>query len=176
MACRTTPTPCPGSEPRPPDASFLDAAGRKRSTREVLAGSKGLPTLFAFFKVSCPTCQLAWPYVQRLHELYGGKAVRVAGVSQNPASEGAAYYRAYGRATFDLLVDAEPLFDASNAFGVEAVPHLVLVSPDEKVLRVQTGWSRREMEELGREIAKAKGLAVTPVVPPDDPVKDFQAG
>ena len=170
----------PSTPPRPgspaPDAPFLDAAGRKRSTRDLLAGSKGLPTLFAFFKVSCPTCQLAWPYVQRLHELYGGKAVRVAGVCQNTAPEGAAYYRTYGGATFDLLVDAEPGFDASNAFGVEAVPHLVLVSPDNEVLRVQTGWSKPGMEELGREIAKAKGLTVTPVVPPADPVKDFQAG
>jgi thiol-disulfide isomerase/thioredoxin len=159
-----------------PEAVFLDAAGAKRSTREILAGSKGLPTLFAFFKVSCPTCQLAWPYVQRLHELYGGRAVRVAGVCQNAAPEGAAYYRTYGGAAFDLFVDAEPRFDASNAFGVESVPHLVLVSPEGKVVRVQTGWSRREMEELGREIAKTKGLTVTPVVPPADPVKDFQAG
>jgi hypothetical protein len=114
--------------------------------------------------------------VQRLHELYGGRAVRVAGVCQNAASEGADYYRAYGGAAFDLLVDAEPRFDASNAFGVESVPHLVLVSPDGTIQRVQTGWSKREMEELGREIAAAKGLAVTPVVPPDDPVRDFQAG
>jgi len=159
-----------------PDTTFLDATGAKRSTRDLLADAKGLPTLLAFFKVSCPTCQLAWPYIQRLHQLYGEKAVRVAGVSQNAASEGAAYYRTYGRATFELFVDAEPRFDASNAFGVEAVPHLVLVSPEGKVLRVQSGWSRREMEELGREIAMAKKLGVTPVVPPQDPVKDFQAG
>ena len=159
-----------------PDAAFHDPAGRKRTTRDVLAESKGLPTLFAFFKVNCPTCQLTWPYVQRLHESYGGKAVRVAGVCQNTAMEGAAYSRTYGGATFDLLVDAEPRFDASNAFGVESVPHLVLISPDGEVLRVQTGWSKREMEELGREIARAKGLTVTPVVPPADPVKDFQAG
>ena len=159
-----------------PDAAFHDSAGKKLTTRAVLAGSKDLPTLFAFFKVNCPTCQLAWPYVQRLHELYGGQAVRVAGVCQNTASEGALFSRTYGGTTFDLLVDAEPRFDASNAFGVESVPHLVLVSPDGKVLRVQTGWSKREMEELGREIAKAKGLTVAPVVSPADPVKDFQAG
>ena len=170
----------PETPPRPgataPDAPFLDAAGKKRSTRDVLVEARELPTLFAFFKVNCPTCQLTWPYMQRLHELYGGKAVRVVGVCQNAAPEGAAYYRTYGGATFDLLVDPEPRFDASNAFGVEAVPHLVLVSPEGKVLRTLTGWSRREMEELGKEIAKAKGLAVTPVVPPDDPVRDFQAG
>ena len=86
-----------------PDAAFHDPAGRKRTTRDVLAESKGLPTLFAFFKVNCPTCQLTWPYVQRLHESYGGKAVRVAGVCQNTAMEGAAYSRTYGGATFDLL-------------------------------------------------------------------------
>jgi peroxiredoxin len=159
-----------------PDATFHSPDGRKRTTREILADSNGLPTLFAFFKVTCPTCQLTWPYLQRLHDLYGGKAVHVAGVCQNPAAEGAAYSRTHGGATFDLLLDPEPRFDASNAFGVETVPHLVLVSPGGTILRVQTGWSRRDMEELGREVAKANGLAVTPVIPPTDPVKDFQAG
>jgi peroxiredoxin len=170
------PEPPPRTGAPTPEATFLDTDGKERTTRDVLRGSNGLPTLFAFFKVNCPTCQLTWPYLQRLHALYGGRAVRVAGVCQNSAPEGAAYSRAYGGATFDLLVDAEPRFVASNAFGVESVPHLVLVSPDGTVLRVQSGWSRRDMEDLGREIATAKGLAATPVVPPADPVKDFQAG
>jgi len=166
--------PAPGS--KAPGTTFVDPKGKTFTTRDVLADARGLPVLFAFFKVNCPTCQLSWPYVQRLHTLYGGKAVHVAGVCQNPAADGVGYYAAFGAATFDLLVDPEPRFDASNAFGVETVPHLVLVSPEGKLLRTLTGWSRREMEELGKEIATAKGLPVTPVVPPDDPVKDFQAG
>ncbi len=162
--------------PAAPSTRFLDPSGKPLSLGDLLASSGGLPLLLAFFKVSCPTCQLTWPYVQRLHTLWGGKAVRVAGVCQNTAAEGKAYYRDYGKASFDLFVDPEPGFVASNAFGVETVPHLVLVAPDGKVRKTLTGWSRREMEALSRELAEGAGLAPKPLIPASDPVKDWQAG
>jgi peroxiredoxin len=159
-----------------PDAPFLDSAGKTLRTKDILSGAGGLPILLAFFKVNCPTCQLAWPYLQKLNALYGGRAVRVAGVCQNDASAGKKYYKEFGGATFDLFVDPEPRFVASNAFGVEAVPHLVLVSPDGRVTRVSEGWSKKEIEELGRTVAAEKKLTPRPVVEASDPVKDFQAG
>ncbi len=172
----TSPVSALAPGPAAPSAPLVDAAGKTRSVADLLASSGGLPLLLAFFKVSCPTCQLTWPYVQRLHALWGGKAVRVAGVCQNTSAEGTAYYREYGKASFDLFVDPEPRFAASNAFGVESVPHLVLVGPDGKVRKTLTGWSRREMEALSRELAEAKGLAPKPLIPPSDPVKEWQAG
>jgi len=159
-----------------PTIPFLDATGSALTLAELLAMTEGLPLLLAFFKVDCPTSRLAWPYVQKLHALYGGTAVRVTGVCQDTAAEGAAFYREHGKATFDLLFDPEPRFAASNAFDVDSVPHLVLLSPGAEVKKTLTGWSRREMEALGRELAEAKGLAARPVVPPADPVKEWQAG
>jgi peroxiredoxin len=159
-----------------PKTPFFDASGRALTLAELLENAEGLPLLLAFFKVGCPTCRLAWPYVQKLHALYGGTAVRVAGVCQDTAAEGAAFYREHGKATFDLLVDPEPRFAASNAFDVESVPHIVLLSPGAAVKKTVTGWSKREMEALGRELAEAKGLAKRPVVEPADPVKEWQAG
>ena len=29
------------------------------------------PIVLAFFKVSCPTCQYAFPFLERLHKAYG---------------------------------------------------------------------------------------------------------
>jgi len=159
-----------------PDAPFLDPDGKTLRTKDVLALAGGLPVLFAFFKVNCPTCQLTWPYLEKLNVLYGGGAVRVAGVCQNDAAAGKKYYTEFGGATFDLFVDPEPKFAASNAFGVEAVPHLALVSPLGRVTRVFEGWSRKEMEDLGRTLAAEKKLTARPVVEAGDPVKDFQAG
>lgn len=158
-----------------PDAPFFDPGGKPLRTREVLARAGGLPVLFVFFKVSCPTCRLAWPYLQRLNELYGGRAVRVAGVCQNDAPAGRKYYGELG-ASFDLLVDPEPGFAASNAFGVEAVPHLALVSADGKITREFEGWSKEGMEELGRLLAAEKKITPRPVVEAGDPVRDFQPG
>jgi peroxiredoxin len=158
------------------NARFRTPEGALLSTADVVGKGHGLRVLLAFFKTSCPICRLTWPYLQRLHEAYGGKTVHVVGVSQDDAVSSRAYYAANGGATFDLLLDPEPTFVASNAFGVEAVPHLVLLSPEGVALDVFAGWSKNRMEALALRLATAKAISFVPVVPPGDPVRDFAAG
>jgi len=158
-----------------PKALFRTPEGAQLSTANVVEKGHGLPVLLAFFKTSCPICQLTWPYLQRLHEAYGGKAVHVVGVSQDDVGSSRAFYAEHGGATFDLLLDPEPGFAASNAFDIEAVPHLVLLSPQGTILDIFAGWSKNRMEALGARFA-AKNVPFVPVVPPGDPVRDFAAG
>lgn len=158
-----------------PRVRFRTTEGAILSTADVVARGKGLPVLLVFFKTSCPICQLTWPYLERLHRAYGEKAVHVVGVSQNDADSSRAYYVEHGGATFDLLLDPEPAFAASNAFGVESVPHLVLLSPEGFVEDVFAGWSKVRMEALGARFA-GKNLPLIPVVPPGDPVRDSAPG
>jgi len=158
-----------------PDARFRTPKGGSLSTSDVLASGHGLPVLLAFFKTSCPVCRLTWPYLQRLHEAYGGKSVHVVGVSQDDAAPSRAYYAANGGATFDLLLDPEPTFVASNAFDVESVPLLVLLAPDGTIDDTFAGWSKKRMEELGARFASTS-VPLVPVVPPGDPVREFSAG
>ena len=161
--------------PVAPTVRFRTTEGAVVSTADVVAGGQGVPVLLAFFKTSCPICQLTWPYLERLHRAYGGKAVRVVGVSQNDAKTSRAYYAEFGGATFDLLLDPEPTFAASNAFGVESVPHLVLLSPAGLIEDVFSGWSKARMEALGARFA-TENVPFVPVVPPGDPVRDFSPG
>ncbi len=168
------PPPSPGTPA--PGADFTRPGGGKAAIADLLAQANGLPLLLAFFKVSCPTCRLTWPYLQRLHAAYGGTAVHIVGVSQNDAEESRKFFEEFGKATFDLVLDPEPRFAASNAFHVEAVPHLALVSPSGVLEEVFAGWSRAKMEALGERLAGRGGFPPVPVVPPGDPVRDFQAG
>lgn len=170
-----SPRPLSAGSPAPA-TSFVLPTGGTATTADLLAAANGLPLLLAFFKTSCPTCKLAWPYLQRLHEAYGGTAVRIVGVSQNREEDGRRFFEEFGRATFDLVLDPEPRFSASNAFGVEAVPHLVLISPASILEEIFSGWSREKMEELGSRLAAGRSLARVPVVPPGDPVKELQVG
>lgn len=164
------------SGPRAPEAPFRGADGSRETTSSLLAGANGLPLLLAFFKTSCPTCKLTWPYLQRLHEAYGGTAVKIVGVSQNGSDESRRFFEEWGGATFDLLLDPEPTFAASNAFEVEAVPRMVLVSPDGAIEEAFEGWSKARMEALGARFAERAALPPAPVVPPGDLVGDFKAG
>jgi peroxiredoxin len=51
-----------------PDFELKTLEGRRASLNEELA--RGAVVL-AFFKVSCPTCQYAFPFLERLHRAYG---------------------------------------------------------------------------------------------------------
>ena len=159
-----------------PSVTFARPGGGTVTTVGLLAQADGLPLLLVFFKVSCPTCRLSWPYVQRLHAAYGGNAVRVVGVSQNATEESRRFFAEFGNATFDLVLDPEPGFAASNAFLVESVPHFALISPAGVVEETFSGWSKAKMEALGARVAGGRSLARVPVVPPGDLVRDFQAG
>ena len=98
------------------------------------------------------------------------------GVSQNTKDESRRFFEEFGNATFDLVLDPEPAFAASDAFQVESVPHFVLISAAGVVEDVFGGWSKAKMEALGARVAGGRSLARVPVVPPGDPVRDFQSG
>jgi peroxiredoxin len=160
---------------RAPEVSFESADGGDVTTSQLVAGSSGLLVLLVFFKASCPTCKLSWPYLQKLHASYGGKSVRIVGVAQDSADVARAFYSEFGAATFELVVDAAP-YAASNAFDVESVPHLSLLSPDGSFENLYEGWSKDSLEALGARLANAKGLTPAELVAPGDPVPVFKPG
>ena len=102
--------------------------------------------LLVFFKISCPVCQLAMPFLERLHAS-GGLAIY--GISQNDP-ESTREFAGYFEVTFPILLDSEELgYPASNAYGISSVPTMFLVEPDGAISRVVEGWNRIDMEELG---------------------------
>jgi len=103
-----------------------------------------VPVLLAFFKVSCPVCQLTLPFVERLHP-----GARVYAISQNGAEATREFSEHYGLTMPTLLDGEEDGFPASNAFGITHVPTMFLIEPGGRIGRVIEGWNRREMERLG---------------------------
>ncbi len=59
-----------------PEVTFFDAMGREHTLTSLLAEG---PVLLAFFKVSCPTCQLTLPYLQRISGREGPDRAGFAG-------------------------------------------------------------------------------------------------
>jgi peroxiredoxin len=158
-----------------PAAALTDSSGARVELSRLVKESGGLPLLVVLFKTTCPTCKLAWPYVQKLHAAYGGRAVRVIGVSQDDLAASQRFYAEHGDARFELFLDPQP-YPASTAFDVESVPHLALVEPDGTLALTTAGWSRTAFEELGAHLAERGRVAPVPIVAPDDPVPDWKPG
>ena len=168
----------PSAPPAPGDAApalrLTLAGGETRGLEELLQGSRSRSLLLAFFKTTCPTCTLVWPYLARLHEALGD-AIRVVGVSQDPPDESRRFHEE-ARASFELAFDPGPGFPASNEVGLEAVPYHLWIGADGRVRATWAGWSRQRMNDLASEVAVGAGRTPLPLVGPDDPVPSWKAG
>jgi peroxiredoxin len=106
----------------------------------------GGPILLAFFKVTCPICQMTFPFLERINR---PGALAVYGISQNDAQDTREFNQEFG-VTFPTLLDSEDSgFETSNAYGISSVPTMFLVEPDGNVSRVIEGWRKSEIEWLG---------------------------
>jgi peroxiredoxin len=102
--------------------------------------------LLAFFKVTCPVCQMTFPFLDRLH---AAGTLPVWGISQNDPADTCEFNEEFG-VTFPTLLDSEENgFAVSNAFGISSVPTMFLIERDGTVSRVIEGWRKKEMEWLG---------------------------
>ena len=155
-----------------PDFTLSGRNGEEVSLAESL--KKG-PVVAAFFKVSCPTCQYAFPYLERIFRAYAGSPVTVVGVSQNDKQPTAAFAREYG-ITFPLLLDDTSAYPVSNAYGLTNVPSIFLILPGGGIELASIGWSKRDLEDLNARLARALGKSPAQIFQPGEDVADFKSG
>jgi peroxiredoxin len=165
MAALAAGTKAPGFELKTMD-------GKSFSLNDELARG---PVVLAFFKVSCPTCQYAFPFLERLHKAYGQKGVALVGVSQNDARDTAAFVKEFG-VTFPVLLDDTRSYPASNAYGLTNVPTLFWVAPDGEIAISSVGWVKADFDQINRKMAEAGKAAPAAVFKPGEDVRDFRAG
>jgi peroxiredoxin len=137
--------------------------GSTRSLEDILAAG---PVLLAFYKISCPVCQLTAPYLERLA---ANSAIQVIGISQDDAGATRGFTQRFG-VTFPTLLDSvQDNYVASNAYGISSVPSLFLIEHDGSISRSFQGFSKRDLEEIGSR------AGISPFGP-DDHVPDWKAG
>ncbi len=100
------------------------------------------PVVLAFFKVTCPVCQLTAPKVQALADA----GVRVIGIGEDPPRALADYARRFGQKVPTLT--EPPPYRVSDAFGLTTVPSLVLVGEDGAVVDAVGAWDREKWNAL----------------------------
>jgi peroxiredoxin len=155
-----------------PDIELSFADSSKFSLREAL--KKG-PVVAAFFKVSCPVCQMAFPYVERLYQAYGKSGnLTLVGVSQDDARDTKEFNREFG-ITFPALIDGRD-YPVSNAYGLTNVPTVFLISPEGEIERSIVSWSKPDMEELNRKLAEMSGMKPAELFHEGERVAEFKPG
>lgn len=133
------------------------------------------PAVLAFFKVSCPTCQYAFPFLERLHKAYGDQGAKVIGISQNDALETAAFCKDFG-ITFSMLLDDMRSYPVSNAYGLTNVPSVFWVDQDGAIDISSVGWVKTDFEAINRKMAEHGRSTPVGMFRAGEEVRDFRAG
>jgi peroxiredoxin len=155
-----------------PDFTLPAMDGKQFSLREALARG---PVLAAFFKISCPTCQYAFPFLQRIYAAHGNKAVTIVGISQNSKKDTSAFIREYG-ITFPVLLDDTSSYPASNAYGLTNVPNSFWIAQDGEIEISSVGWVKKEMEEFNQQAGQPSLGGARALFRLDEQIADFRAG
>jgi peroxiredoxin len=130
---------------------------------EILAGG---PALLVFFKISCPVCQMTFPFLERIHQ---AGAARIFAISQNDAAATREFHQEFG-VTIPTLLDTEDEgFPASNDYGISSVPTMFLVAPGGTIQSTIEGWRKKDIEQLA-----AAGVAG--LFRPGEYVPEWKAG
>ncbi|MGH9155739.1 MAG: peroxiredoxin family protein [Acidimicrobiales bacterium] len=121
-----------------PSFTLTDA----RTGRPVSDPWRGGPVVLAFFKVTCPVCQMVAPTVQAVAD--GG--ARVVAVGQDPPDTLAAYAARHGQHVPTL--SEPPPYRVSTAYRITAVPTIFLVGDDGVVCHAAGSWDRERWNAL----------------------------
>lgn len=153
-----------------PDFELPSLSGQRVALRPAVL--KG-PVILAFYKVSCPVCQLAFPFLERLHLHYAPR-LSVLGISQDDPEATHEFCRDFG-ITFPALLD-EPGYPVSNAFGLTNVPTVYLLSSSGIVESCCIGFDKAVFEEINARLAERLRAIPAELFRPGELVPDFQPG
>jgi thiol-disulfide isomerase/thioredoxin len=124
---------------------------------ETESGERFVPereeALYGFFKTTCPTCELTWPYFDRIGRI-GESGLRAFAVSQDGREETAGFHRRLG-VELETLYDPPP-WKASASLGLTNVPTFFRVA-DGRILETIVGFQRPRLEALARRAARLAG-------------------
>jgi peroxiredoxin len=127
-----------------PDFELKDMNGDVHRLQTALSYGR---VVLAFFKVSCPTCQLTFPHIQRIFAKSGSDSpMQLWAISQDDPDDTRRFARQYG-ITFGMLIDEYP-YDVSNAYGIVSVPTLFVVDPDGKISMSDNGFSKASLNQI----------------------------
>jgi peroxiredoxin len=156
-----------------PDFTLPTLDGRQVSLRDLC--QRG-PVVLAFFKVSCPVCQYAFPLYERMAQAHKDSGASFLGISQNNASDAQAFAREYG-VSFPIALDDEAnRYIVSNAYGLTNVPTLFCIAPDGQIEVSSVGWSKRDLEDLNAKLAALRGQKPTVLWRPGESIQEFRPG
>ncbi len=156
---------------RAPDFSLKGTDGESYTLAAALARG---PLLLVFFKTTCGTCDLAFPYINRLSKSYPSDGWSLWAVAQDPPEDAVRYAAAYG-ITYPVLPDPDG-YTVSKAYDPPATPTLFLIDRAGRIAQQSAGFHKAELNSLSAALAERLGVKPVVIAAADDGNPDFKPG
>lgn len=124
-----------------------------------------------FYKVTCPTCQLAAPVMEGFERAFPGLVV---GIGQDPVSKLDRFTEEHDMGI--ASIEDPPPYAISDAYAIESVPTLFLVGDDGRVAESVGAWDRDGFNRVAASLARLTGADPVVVSTPDDGRPPFKPG
>jgi len=121
-------------------------------------------TLVVFFKTTCPTCALAFPYIEKIYRAYRDAGLAVWGVSQHDPKRSSDFATKYA-STFPILIDDD--WHVSKQYDPEYVPTSFLIDSDGRIAECMVAFNKAELNRISHVVAARLGVAVVTIAAQD---------
>lgn len=158
-----------------PEINLESLDGRTYNLDEALRSTG--PVVLAFYKATCPVCQLTLPFVERLHKTHPERSVWA--VSQDDALETRDFVSSY-ELTLPVLLDEA--LQKSVEFDLTNVPSIFLIGQDGRIEQTIIGFDKAALERLHATLSQADSgggdarALTTALFSPEDQVPEFRPG
>jgi peroxiredoxin len=131
-------------------------------------------TLLAFFKTTCPTSEMAWPFLERIRQIAETGRLQLLAVSQDDPAETREFNRRLGVGVATLY--DPPPWRASEALGLSYVPTFVLVGSEGVIRDTAVGFQKPKMEAFADRAAELAGRPKQPLFGPGENLPGIKPG
>jgi peroxiredoxin len=133
------------------------------------------PVVLAFFKVSCPVCQYAFPYFERMYQANRNANATVIGISQDDRKKTGAFLKQFG-ISFPVALDDTESYGVSNAYGLTNVPTLFYIDPSGDIEVSSVSWSKADVEATNAKLASLRSESAPTLWHEGEDVREHRAG
>ena len=133
----------------PPDVFGKDESGQPISLERL----RGKVVILTFWATWCPYCLKELPILENIQNLAGKDRIEVIAINWKEDRD---TYRAVKRRLKDLTLTltSDTSGRIGEAYGVQAIPHMLMIGKDGRVDTVRRGYSEEDLDDIAADLTR----------------------